>query len=303
MFLQDKISILNSRMAKFYYILFNLIAITIIVYIGIDAFYRVIRTKYAVVNTETAVPRAIEEETSSMKSSLSDYQAIIDRNIFSKNAVPAQQGDVDIDALKRTSLKLVLLGTIAGSKKTSAAFIQDTGTRTQGLYREGDTVQAATIKSILRNQVVLAVGNREELLTIEEAESGGAGTDTETAKAETASESAASAAAVERNITIKRADIDSSLKDLNELLSQASIQAHSTDGEPDGLTITGIKAGSIFRKMGLRNGDIIKGVNNDAIKTTEDLIGMYNDLKSAPDISIQITRRGQERSFNYSFTD
>ena len=69
------------------------------------------------------------------------------------------------------------------------------------------------------------------------------------------------------------------------------------------MAVTGIKAGSIFRKMGLRNGDIVKGVNDNEIKSTEDLINIYNDLKSAPDISLQIMRRGQERSLNYSFTD
>jgi general secretion pathway protein C len=156
----------------------------------------------------------------------------------------------------------------------------------------------------MRNKVVLAIGNRDEVLLMEGPEAGGTGMVSDTSQVEAAAETTpAATAAVERNMNIKRSDIEASLKDVNELLSQASIQPHSTDGEPDGLTITGIKAGSIFRKMGLRNGDIIKGVNNDSIKTTEDLIGMYNDLKSAPDISLQITRRGQERSFNYNFTD
>jgi general secretion pathway protein C len=246
----------------------------------------------------------MEEGTPSKKSSLSDYQTIIDRNIFSKVAVSAQKGEVDVDDLKSTSLKLALLGTIAGNRKTSAAIIQDTGARTQGLYREGDSIQGATIKSIMRNKVVLAIGNREEILLMEGPEAGETGKTSDTGQAEAGAETIpAATAAVERNMNIKRSDIEASLKDINELLSQASIQAHSTEGEPDGLTITGIKAGSIFRKMGLRNGDIIKGVNNDSIKTTEDLIGMYNDLKSAPDISLQITRRGQERSFNYNFTD
>jgi general secretion pathway protein C len=110
-------------------------------------------------------------------------------------------------------------------------------------------------------------------------------------------------AATERNIAIKRADLEQSLANLNDLISQASIQPHYTNSEADGLTVTGIKAGSIFRKMGLRNGDIVKGVNDNEIKSTEDLISMYNNLKSDSNVSLQILRRGQETSLNYSFTD
>ena len=107
----------------------------------------------------------------------------------------------------------------------------------------------------------------------------------------------------ERNIAMNRSEVNDSLKDLNGLMSQASIQPHNTDGQADGLAILGIKAGSIFRKMGLRNGDIVKSVNNEAIKSPEDLINMYNDLKTAPDVSVQILRRGQERTLNYNFVD
>lgn len=303
MSLNDEINILNGRMNKFYYTLFNIIAITVIIYLGVDSFYRVIRMKYTEVDIKTFNSPVIEEETSSLRSSVNDYRTIIDRSIFSKINVPAQSGDIIIDDLDSTSLKLVLIGTIAGNKETSAAIIQDTSTRpkTQGLYRIGDTIQHAEIKSIVRKNVVLRVGNRDEVLTMEESESSG----TVTSQAETVAQAAptTTTAVIERNINLKREYIEESLKDLNGLLSQASIRPHSTDGEADGLTITGIKAGSIFRRMGLRNGDIIQGVNNNTIQTTEDIMNMYNDLISAPEISLQITRRNQARSFNYTITD
>jgi general secretion pathway protein C len=69
------------------------------------------------------------------------------------------------------------------------------------------------------------------------------------------------------------------------------------------LAITGIKAGSIFRRMGLRNGDIVKGINGNEITSPEDLISLYNDLKSESDVSLQIVRRGAERSLNYIISD
>lgn len=292
-------------MTRYYYTIFYIFTIAVIIYIGIDTFYRIVRTELIQVDTEQVDFRDISADKRSDKSRLTDYQTIVDRNIFSKlSGVLAKKGDINSEDLKATSMKIALLGTIAGNNRSSAAIIEDTVKKTQGLYRQGDSIQGAVVKSILRGKVVLKIGDRDEVLTMEEPGSYVTGTASDISQAETVPVAAPSApAAIERNITIKRSDINESLKDLNGLISQASIQSHYTDGEADGLAVTGIKAGSIFRKMGLRNGDIVKGVNDNEIKSPEDLINIYNDLKSAPDISLQIMRRGQERSLNYSFTD
>jgi general secretion pathway protein C len=305
MMLHDKINIFNNHMTRYYYTIVYIFAIAVIIYIGIDTFYRIVRTELIQVDTEEVDSRDISADKRSDKSRLTDYQTIVDRNIFSKlNGVPAKKGDINSEDLKATSMKIALLGTIAGNNRSSAAIIEDTVKRTQGLYREGDSIQDGVVKSILRGKVVLKIGDRDEVLTMEEPGSHVTGTASDISQAETVPVATPSApAAIERNITIKRSDINESLKDLNGLISQASIQPHYTDGEADGLAVTGIKAGSIFRKMGLRNGDIVKGVNDNEIKSPEDLINMYNDLKSAPDISLQVMRRGRERSLNYSFTD
>jgi general secretion pathway protein C len=306
MFLHDKINIINTHMERFYYVIFNIIAITIIAYIGVDAFQRIVRMQFVQVNVKEAQSNVAAEQAPVVEPALKDYRPIIDRNIFSKiNVGPAKNGEADAN-LKLTSLKLTLLGTIAGDKKTSAAIIEDSGTRAQGLYRVGDNIQGAIVKSIARNQVILRLGNRDEVLTMGEEPLSEEGTTTvsDQSQRQSASQSLpAGLTGAERNITMNRSELNESLKDLNGLMSQASIQPHSTDGQQDGLAVTGIKAGSIFRKMGLRNGDIVKSVNNEAIKSPEDLINMYNDLKSAPDISVQISRRGQERTLNYNFID
>jgi general secretion pathway protein C len=310
MFSHGKVNVLNTHMARFYHVIFNIFAITMIVYIGVDAFHRIVRSRFAQVDTKVTQSIATPVQTPVVKSALNDYQAITDRNIFSKiNVSPLKNGEVAND-LKLTSLKLSLMGTIAGNSKTSAAFIEDAGTKTQGLYKVGDNIQGAVIKSITRNKVTLKIGARDEVLTMGEDASSKGKTTSPLSTSNLGQSQIVAAQAIpaaitdaERNISMNRAEINSSLKDLNELMSQASIQPHSTDGQADGLAVSGIKAGSIFRKMGLRNGDIVKSVNNEAIKTPEDLINMYNDLKSSPDVSVQILRRGQERTLNYNFVD
>ncbi|HJX33732.1 MAG TPA: type II secretion system protein GspC [Desulfatiglandales bacterium] len=294
-------------MRKYYYIIFDIIAIAVIIYIGVDTFYRVVRTELIPVDISGIGSRDISVDKQAEISRLIDYQTIIDRNLFSKvSGVPAKNADIDSQDLQSTSMKIALVGTIYSNDQNSAAVIEDKVKKTQGLYREGDSILNAVVKSISAGSVVLRVGDHDEVLTMDKPES----SDTVIATAGsvlTASVNAqaalASTAFTERKISIKREDIDKSFENINDLISQATIQPHYTDGEADGLTVTGIKPGSIFRKMGLRNGDIVKGVNDSEIKTAEDLISMYNDLKSDSNVSLQIIRRGQERSLNYSFID
>ena len=294
-------------MRKFYHIIFNIFAIAVIIYIGVDTFYRVARTELIQADITGIDSWDISVGKQADISRLADYQTIIDRNLFSKlSGAPVKDTDIDSRDIKPTSLKLTLLGTICSNGKNSAAVIEETAKKTQGLYRVGDSIQNAVIKSVFAGRVVLIVDGHDEVLAMDELKS----SETVIAPADSVRTAAVSAQAalaatplMERKISIKRQDIDESFENINDLISQATIKPHYTDGEADGLTVTGIKAGSIFRKMGLRNGDIVKGVNDNEIKTAEDLISMYNDLRSDSNVSLQIIRRGREANLNYTFID
>ncbi|MFC1867517.1 type II secretion system protein GspC [Thermodesulfobacteriota bacterium] len=284
-------------MTKFYHTIFNLLALAAIIYIGIDAFYRVVRVQLGRVDTEKAAIQSIADNEGDVRSQLTDFKAIIGRNIFSTiEKAPEKAAPPKIEALEPTSLKIALLGTVSGNQQNAAAIIEETDKRKQGLYRVGDSVQNAVVKKIFRGKVILQVDEKDEILIMEEPRS---------AKEEKANKPRKTSVptGVTRTITVRRSDLDKSLENINSLLSQASIRPHSTDGQADGLTITGIKAGSIFRKMGLRNGDIVHGVSGKEIKSPDDLISLYNDLTSESDISLQIKRRGRERTINYRFRD
>jgi general secretion pathway protein C len=294
-------------MRKFYHIIFDILAIAVIIYIGVDTFYRVICTELIEADITGIDSRDISVDKQADISRLADYQTIIDRNLFNKvSGVPLKDIDIDSKDLKPTSLKLTLLGTIFSNDKNSAAVIEETAKKTQGLYREGDSIQNAVVKSIFAGRVVLRVDGHDEVLAMDELKSSEpvmAPAGSMQTAAVSPQAALAATAVMERRISIKRGDIDQSFENINDLISQATIQPHYTDGEADGLTVTGIKAGSIFRKMGLRNGDIVKGVNDNEIKTAEDLISMYNDLRSDSNVALQIIRRGRETNLNYTFID
>ena len=82
-------------------------------------------------------------------------------------------------------------------------------------------------------------------------------------------------------------------------MEQARIRPHIEEGRPSGISITGIKPNTIFRKLRLRNGDIITGVNGDSIETVEDAMKIFGDLTSASEVQVEIKRRGRKRVLNY----
>jgi general secretion pathway protein C len=102
-----------------------------------------------------------------------------------------------------------------------------------------------------------------------------------------------------RQLTLKSDQIESALENLDQLMEQARIRPHIEEGRPSGISITGIKPNTIFRKMRLRNGDIITGVNGDSIETVEDAMKIFGDLTSASEVQVEIKRRGRKRVLNY----
>ena len=82
-------------------------------------------------------------------------------------------------------------------------------------------------------------------------------------------------------------------------MDQATIRPHIEDGRPAGISITGIRPNAIFRKMRLRNGDVIKGVNGRPIESVEDAISVFEDLTSSSEIKVDIKRRGRNQTLDY----
>jgi general secretion pathway protein C len=71
------------------------------------------------------------------------------------------------------------------------------------------------------------------------------------------------------------------------------------DGIPAGLSLSRIKPNSIFRRMGLRNGDVITGVDGNEISTVDDALRLVDNLRSSSTLSVQLKRRGRDKTIEY----
>ena len=157
---------------------------------------------------------------------------------------------------------------------------------------------------ILREKVVLKVGANDEILAMEE--NIGRGRRSPANRRDVRSPSSPSPAerlpvsSYPRKIKLKADQIEKAMENLGQLMEQASLRPHIVDGQPAGISITGIKPNAIFRKMRLRNGDVITGVNGDSIESVEDAVKVVEQLSSGSNIQLQIKRRGREQTLDYS---
>ena len=281
-------------MTKFYNILLPLLVLTVVMYTGVDIFYRIVTSKFLQVDSQEIVAEKVKDIKPDKKPLLMDYKTITERNLFGSVEKAFSEGNADeIGDLKATSLNIALLGTVSGDKRDAFAVIEEVDKREQGLYRVGDSVQNAVVKMILRGKVVLRIGDKDEMLTMDEPKS-------EPEPLKRKKRRPASKKRERRStVTISRSKMRGSLKNINDLLSQVQVSPHSGDGK--GLSITRIAPDSIFSELGLKDGDIIRGVNGRTLKEPDDLISLYRRLKSGSHVSLQIIRNGNRKTINYRF--
>ncbi|MDQ6961380.1 MAG: type II secretion system protein N [Mariprofundaceae bacterium] len=92
---------------------------------------------------------------------------------------------------------------------------------------------------------------------------------------------------------ISRKMLDAELQDFSKLLMQARVLPHLQNGKPDGFMISNIASGSLYQTIGLMNGDVIQMVNGVPIRSMEQAMTLYQQLRSAPKVEISLMRQGQ----------
>lgn len=286
-------------MTRTYFTIINVLLLTAAVYLGVSCFYKAAATRLQQNRQPGITTRSIAQAREKQAQPLSAYNVIVERNLFHTEQDSAETAarQIDLEGLKQTELKLKLWGTVTGQDKKSRAVIEDTQQRSQNLYRTGDTIQGATLKMILREKVVLSVNGQDEILEMEKLKSGPA---SRVGGARDYGAAPAAGTVRTQKIKLKRALIEEAMADVNDLMQQVKVRPYMEKGNAAGLILSGIKPNSIFRKMGLRNGDIIKGVEGEEITSMDDALGFYTKLKSASAATLQIKRRGRLRDLEYS---
>ncbi|MFL5320065.1 MAG: type II secretion system protein GspC [Myxococcaceae bacterium] len=219
---------------------------------------------------------------------------------------------VDLNAEPvRTSLRVKLLGTlVAGDSKWSIASIQDVVTQKTATYMVDDLVQNAKVLDIERERVIVLNNNRKEFIDAQ----GGTGeapaaaayvpppqqVAAQPAQTGNGNLGAGIKALSENEYEVPRAEIDKTLSNLNDVAMQARIVPAFQDGVAKGFKLFSIRPDSIYSKIGVQNGDVIRRINGYDLNSPEKALEIYSKLKEASRIDIEIERNGSVMRKTYN---
>ena len=220
---------------------------------------------------------------------LADYAVIAERDLF--NVAHAAVGG------ESQSARLRLWG-IAFAGDEARAIIEDTETRTQALYRLGDSVGGGRLASIGWDRATVAFDDGDAVLEMA----------TEPAPAEppAAAESAPVADASarirrtgENAWLVDRREIAGALGNTSGLLTQLRAVAEVRDGRPAGFRLFRIREESLFARLGLRDGDVVERVNGTEVHNPGALLGFLERLGHEPRVALDIIRAEAPRTLVY----
>lgn len=207
----------------------------------------------------------------------------------------------------RTSLRVKLLGTLVneGNGEWSMASIQDVVTLVTKTYMTHDLIQGAEVLSVERQRVIVLNNNRREY--IDNTAGDGTAVVAPIAAVPVKSDAPASVAlgagvkqTGENTYEIPRAEIDKTLSNLNDVAMQARIVPAFKDGQAQGFKLFSIRPDSIYTKIGVQNGDVIKRINGFDLNSPEKALEIYSKLKESSRIDIEVERNGASVNKTYN---
>ena len=99
---------------------------------------------------------------------------------------------------------------------------------------------------------------------------------------------------------IDRTEVDKTLANLNEVLTQARCVPNFENGRPNGYRCFQIVAGSIYDKLGMKDGDVICGLNGENVNDPAKAFSLLTELKTSSSVQICINRGGRTMNMVYN---
>jgi len=224
-------------------------------------------------------PPAVRASAGVMPRTNFDTRALQAANVFGVYS-PAASGDglASVDSLPRATLNLVLTG-IAMLGQRSYALISGQG-KPETAYGIGEQiVPGVLLDSVHPDGVVISRAGIREALPFKDL---GAGV-----SAKPAPVGAAALTTGPRGAVLDRKQVKSLLQ-RPDFLSQALIVPNAGGG----FRVGQVQAGSLYEKLGLRVGDVIRSVNGQPINNMDEVMRLYQQFGSAREVNVEVLRAG-----------
>ena len=103
----------------------------------------------------------------------------------------------------------------------------------------------------------------------------------------------------DNKFVIPSEEIDKAMGNLESLAKDARVVPHYQNGQVVGFKVFRIKAGSVYSKLGLKNGDILERVNGEELNSPEKALALYQTLRNEKGFQLDLRRRNQPLTLSY----
>ena len=252
------------------------------------------------------------QEALKSATNFAQYQSIANRNIFSfdgtmpdtlaslKAKEQSGEGAGGADNVPvPTALPLTLIGTLVHSNpEKSIANIEIKSKNLSLAVRNGNRIDTiAKLEAVERGKIIIRNlnNNRLEYAELKEVSK------LSFSAAKTAVGDADIKQVAPNKYELKRSDVDRYTADLQNVLQQAAmVPVRGPGGEVTGFRFVNIQNDSIYTKLGLQVGDVIKKINGEPIDSPQKALELYGALKGASTISVTSERDGREQTTDYN---
>ena len=240
-------------------------------------------------------PLVLAPPTPSAQQNTFSLQPLLAAHLFGQVSQELRGGR--LENLPISSLNLVLTGVIA-SASGGYALISVNG-QPQEPFAVGQTVTAgAELQAVYPDRVVIRRNGVLESLLLEGAEKNSA--EQWTQPAATYRPPSTPGNIVQETganrYTVGREQLAAQMRTPDFLRQATMIPSKS-----GGFQVQQIQAGSLYEKLGLRAGDVIKVVNGQPVNSAEDAMRLYQQMSNIDAVQLEITRDGKSEHLYYQF--
>lgn len=222
------------------------------------------------------------------------YSIIVERNLFAGGEGEEVLEKKLLETLPDTVSNLKLKGTIVVEGLESLCIIEDSATKKEEVYKRGDLVGKDEIVKIERDHVVLKTSAGLISLVVY-GENLLPGLALETSRLVEK--------VTDNRWSLSRSELTSVISNPSQLLAQVKVTPYLEAGQVRGFRLDDVKSGSLAESLGVRDGDIIKGVEGQRLDSIERTIQIYKEMKDRPMIRVEVERGGRPITLTYEIKD
>src|SRR6266850_1996668 len=104
----------------------------------------------------------------------------------------------------------------------------------------------------------------------------------------------------ENQYVVARSEINNALTNLSDLATKARIVPSFKNGVANGFKLFSIVPDSLYAKIGVQNGDVIRRIHGYEMNSPDKALEIYQKLRDASRIEIELERRGETLRKSYS---